>query len=265
VSGFVYAIGTIEADYPYPAIEREMQLLGDYLEIKAKPDQDSTGRPTEDRRWQHQVLSKNPKETRWIARQLRWRLTIEDLPVFVLNPSDPSYFDDLIDALGRPKYTKPKRRTVKRTAKQTMPIETDASPVEDLDVVIGVAGPQTPDGIAVVMDQLFQVDPGQLAPTGLDYLPQFADNRGLADEERARNFLAARYKTPPPQLDEFALTGMRVTRSRLGGTGRVMKAIYTYNNAAAAEKELFVRVDVTHEFPMIVTPMQPYFNKGERT
>jgi hypothetical protein len=263
LSGFVYAIGTIEADYPYVAIEREMQLMADHLGVKAKPGRDLATRPTEDRDWQYAVLSKDRKLTRWLARQLRWRLTIEDLPVFVLNPSDPSYFDDLIDALNRTKYSKPTRHTVKQKAKQAVPIETDTNRVVDVDVVIGVAGPQTPDGIAVVMDQLFQVDRGQLAPDGLADLPQFADNRGLADEERVRNFLAARYRTPPSHLGGYALSGMRVTPSRLG-IGRIMKAVYTYSNSAAAEKELFVRVDVTNEFPMIVSPMQPYLEKGER-
>jgi Subtilase family/PatG C-terminal/PatG Domain len=265
LSGFVYAIGTIEADYPYVAIEREMQLMADRLGV-APPGPNLTTRPTEDRDWQYQVLSRDRKKTRWLARQLRWRLTIEDLPVFVLSPSDPNYYDDLIDALNRTKYSKPARPTVKRKAKQAVPIETDTDRVVDVDVVIGVAGPQTPDGIAVVMDQLFQVDRGQLAPDGLADLPQFADNRGLADEERVRNFLAARYRTPPSHLGGYALSGMRVAPSRLGsGSGRIMKAVYTYRNTAADEKELFVRVDVTHEFPMIVSPIQPYLEKGEKT
>ena len=133
--------------------------------------------------------------------------------------------------------------------------------------MIGIAGPQTPDGIAVLMDQLFQVKPKQLAPTGMTNLPQFADNHGVTDAERACNFLAARYPPPPPQLvGGYVLSGMRVTPSRLGsGIGRIMKAIYTYRNTAADEKERFVRVDVTSEFPMIVSPMQPYLERGEKT
>jgi hypothetical protein len=266
LSGFVYAIGTIEADYPNVAIEREMQVLAEHLGVDVAPDRDLTTRPTEDRHWQHAVLSKDPKLTRYIARQLRWRLTIEDVPVFVLNPSDPSYFDDLIEALKRPKYAKSERRAGKRTAKEAVPIEAPAGRVEDLDVVVGVTGPQTPDGMAVVMDQIFQVDRNQLAPSGLAYLPQFADNHGLADEERACNFLAARYTPPPQQVDGYELSGMRVTPSRLGsGIGRILRAIYTFTNAAAAEKEYFVRVDVTHEFPMIVSPWQLYMERGERT
>ena len=265
LSGFVYAIGTIEADYPTVAIEREMQTLADHLGVNVAPDRDPNIRPTEDRHWQHAVLSKDLKLTRYIARQLRWRLTIEDLPVFVLSPSDPSYFDDLVDALKRPKYAKLEGRGSKRTAKEAVPVHAPTGHVEDLDVVVGVTGPQTPDGIAVVLDQLFQVDRDQLAPSGLAELPQFADNRGLTDEERVCNFLAARYKPPPPQVDGYRLSGMHVTPSRLGsGIGRVLRAIYTFRNTAADEKEYFVRVDVTHEFPMIVSPVQPYLERGER-
>jgi hypothetical protein len=202
--------------------------------------------------------------TRYIARQLRWRLTIEDLPVFVLNPGDPRYLEDLIDALGRPKYAKPERRTGKRAAKEAPPVEAPAEHPEDLDVVIGVMGPQTPDGIAVLVDQIFQIKRDQCAPSGLPYFSQVADNHGLADADRAYNFLIARYTPPPPQVDGFELSGMRVTPSRLGsGFGRIVRAIYTFRNSTGAQKEYFVRVDVTNEFPMIVSPMQPYLERGE--
>jgi hypothetical protein len=263
-SGFVYAIGTVEADYPNEAIEREMQALAEHLGVDAAPTGGLT-RPTEDRHWQHAVLSKNPKLTRYIARQLRWRLTIEDFSGFVLHPSDPSYFDDLIDALKRDKYAQSERRAGKRAAKEAVAVEAPADR-EDLDVVIGVKGPQTPEGTVVLMDQLFQVDRKQLAPGGLKYLPQFSDNYGLEDAERACNFLAARYTPPRPEVDGYELSGMRVVPSRLGsGMGRILRAIYTFSNAAGAKKEYFVRVDVTHEFPMIVSSTQPYLERGERT
>jgi hypothetical protein len=263
LSGFVYAIGTIEAEYPNTAIEREMQILAQHLGVDITPDRDLTTRPTEDRHWQHAVLSKDPKLTRYIARQLRWRLTIEDSPVFVLYPSDPSYFDDLIDALKRPKYAKSERPSGKRAAKEAPPIEAPTVHAEDLDVVIGVTGPQTPEGTTVLVDQIFQLDRNQLAPGGLACFSQLADNHGLTDEDRAYNFLAARYKPPLSQVQGFELSGMRVTPSRLG-SGTV-RAIYTLRNATMAEKEYFVRVDVTNEFPMIVSPWQLYLERGERT
>jgi hypothetical protein len=260
-SGFVYAIGTIEADYPNVAIEREMQVLALHLGVDSARDRDLTTKPTEDRQWQHAVLSRQPKLTRYLARQLRWRLTIEDLPVFVLNPSDPSYFDDLIDALKRPKYPEPERRSGKKAAKEALPF---AAHPEDLDVVIGIAGSQTPDGIAVQVDQIFQVRHDQLSLSGFPSFAQIVDSHGLSDRDRAYNFLAARHTPPPTEIEGFELSGFRVIPSRLGsGMSRILRAVYTFRNATGSEKEFFVRVDVTNEFPMIVSPMQPYLERGE--
>jgi hypothetical protein len=266
LSGFVYAIGTVEADYPNVAIEREMQILAEHLGVDP-PERDLISKPTEDRRWQHAVLSKDRKLTRYIARQLRWRLTIEDFPIFLLHPSDPGAYDDLIDALNRPRYAEPERPAGKRAAKETnkeATRDTARPPANcaDLDVVIGVTGPQTPEGIVVVMDQLFQVAPNQLAPNGLAYLQQFSDNRGLTDGERARNFLAARYTPPLPQIDDYELSGMLVEASNLADDNRhILKAIYTFSNATGATVEQFVRVDMTHEFPMIANSSQKYLRK----
>jgi hypothetical protein len=267
LSGFVYAIGTIEAEYPNVAIEREMQIMAKHLGVDFEPDRDESTRPTENPHWQHAVLSKDRKLTRFIARQLRWRLTVEDFPAFLLNPADPSYFDDLIDALVRTKYARPERRGGKRaTVPKASLIESSVGQVEDLDVVVGIAGPRTSEGMTVLADHIFQLDPNQLAPGGLEYFSQLADNHGLTDEDRAYNFLAARYTPPLSEVDGFEFSGMRVSPSRLGpDAGRIVRAIYTFRNDAAAEKEYFVRVDVTNEFPMIAGPWQRYVERGERS
>ena len=269
LSGFVYAIGTIEAEYPNAAIEREMQIMAEHLGVAFGSDLDASTRPTEDPHWQHAVLSKDRKLTRFIARQLRWRLTVEDFPIFVLDPADPAYFDDLIDALVRPKSAKTERRAGKR-AGAAVPkaslIESPVGQVEDLDVVVGIAGPRTSDGMTVLADHIFQLERKQLAPGGLEYFSQLADNHGLTDEDRAYNFLAARYTPPLSEVDGFEFSGMRVSPSRLGAdAGRIVRAIYTFRNDAAAEKEYFVRVDVTNEFPMIAGPWQRYVERGERS
>ena len=268
ISGFVYAIGTIEAEYPNVAIEREMQILAHAMGIEVEPDRDLPTKPTEDRNWQHAVLSEDRKQSRYIARQLRWRLTIEDFPIFVLNPRDPADLDELIDALERPKYPKPERRAGKRgAATKSSPIETPFGHPEDLDVVVGVMGPPTPDGIAVLVDQIFTISADQLAPGESTYLSQLSDNHGLTDEDRAYNFLTARYTPQLNQGDGFELAGVSTAASRLGaGIGRIVRAIYTFRNSTtAAEKKFFVRVDVTHEFPIIVNPWQPYLERGERS
>jgi subtilase family protein/cyclic patellamide precursor peptide PatG len=267
ISGFVYAIGTIEAEYPNVAIEREMQILAHAMGVDVEPDRDLPTKPTEDRNWQHAVLSRDRRLTRYIARQLRWRLTIEDFPVFVLNPGDPSDLDELIDALARPKYPKPERRGGKRGAAAKLPpIEPPFGHAEDSDVVVGVMGPQTPDGIAVLVDHIFTIPSNRLAPGGLASFSQLADNHGLTDEDRAYNFLMARYTPPLNQGEGFELAGISVVASRLGtGTGRVVRAIYTFRNTTTTvEKKYFVRVDVTHEFPVIIHPWQQYLERGER-
>ncbi|WP_455991092.1 cyanobactin maturation protease PatG family protein [Methylorubrum extorquens] len=273
LSGFAYAIGTIEAEYPNVAIEREMQALAHHYGVDFEPDRDLSRSPTEDRHWQYAVLSGKESEnrnlTRYIARQLRWRLTIEDFPIFVLSPGDPNILDNFIDALNRPKYFEPKaeRRRGKRGAEtRSDATERSAAYVEDLDVIVGVVGPQTSDGNTVIVDQTFPIPRERLGPPGFSYFSQLADNPGLSDEDRAYNFLAARY-TPPPLSHgpEFDLSRVRIMPSRLGAAtaDRIVRAIYTFRNAEMAEKEYFVRVDVTHEFPMIVSPMQPYVERGE--
>lgn len=271
LTGFVYAIGTIEAEYPNVGVEREMQTLAHHFGVNLEPDRDLSTRPTEDRQWQYAVLTADRKLTRYIARQLRWRFTIEDFATFVLSPGDPSILDDFIEALNRPKYfeSKPKGRSGKRGAGATSDaIEREVVRVEDLDVLVGVVGPQTPDGNIVVVDQTFRVPRERLDPPGFSYFSQLADNPGLTDEDRAYNFLAARY-TPPPlsHSPEFELSRVRVVPSRLGAAGgsRIVRAIYTFRNPQMAEREYFVRVDVTHEFPTIASPMQPYVERGERS
>jgi hypothetical protein len=269
-SGFVYAIGTVEAEYPNVAIEREMQIMG--VGIEADPEMPM--KSTEDRHWQHAVLTKDRKKTRYLARQLSWRLTIEDLPAFVLKPRDCCDFDDLIDCLKRPKYSKPSGGKGKKEKKNGS--DTVASPFglpEDLDVIVGVKGANTPDGIEVYVDQIFQRD--ILFPHKHVYFSQIVDNYGLTDEDRAYNFLTARYDIAPKilevqkEFEQVALEGVPTIYSRLSGdSNRIVRVIFTFKGhikgySALVEKKYFVRVDVTNEFPVIITPWHPYLDRGD--
>jgi hypothetical protein len=267
-SGFVYAIGTVEAEYPNVGIEREMQMMG--MGIEAEPEVPM--KSTEDRHWQHAVLTKDRKKTRYLARQLSWRLTIEDLPAFVLKPRDCCDFDDLIDCLNRPKYPKPdggKRKKGKTAASDP----NVALLPDDLDVIVGVKGANTPDGIEVYVDQIFQRD--ILFPHKHVYFSQIVDNYGLKDEDRAYNFLTARYDIAPKILEvqkEFVqveLEGVPTIYSRLSGdANRIVRVIFTFKghlkgHSGLVERKYFVRVDVTNEFPVIITPWHPYLDRGD--
>jgi PatG C-terminal len=58
------------------------------------------------------------------------------------------------------------------------------------------------------------------------------------------------------------LTGVEVLRSPLTGTRVIVEVIFAYINRNTDFTEKFcVRVDVTEEFPFLVTKMSPYYNR----
>jgi hypothetical protein len=263
--GFVYAIGTIEVDYPNLAIEREMQALAHDMRITITPDPHLPMKLSDDRRWQYAVLSHDRSRTRYIARLLSWRLTIEDNPVFVLKPREND-FDGLIDCLKRSKFSSQRGDKGKSS-------ENTFAPSEDLDVVVGVRGPQTADGIELFVDHFFNIELDQLAPkrdSGLyGYLAQLSDNFGLTDQERAYNFLAARYKLPYGKLEkdlkEYELAAAPTILSALSGpigSNRIVDVVLTFRGTKTMlERKYFIRVDVTHEFPMLVKGLTAYLDR----
>ena len=267
-SGFVYAIGTVEAECPNVGIEREMQMMAHHLKVPAGPGKNV--KPTEDRHWQHAVLTADRKKTRYLARQLSWRLTIEDLPAFALKPRDCCDIDDLIDCLDRPKYHKQDGGKGKK-GKTAASDPNVAQLPDDLDVIVGVRGANTPDGMEVYVDQIFQR--GILFPNKHMYFSQIVDNYGLTDQDRAYNFLTARYDIEPNILEvqkefgQVGLEGVPTIYSRLSGdTNRIVRVIFTFKGhfkGALVEKKYFVRVDVTNEFPIIITPWYPYLDRGD--
>ena len=123
------------------------------------------------------------------------------------------------------------------------------------------------DGIEVLVDHIFTIPEAQLAPRGLAVFAELSDNYGLTDADRAYNFLAARYTIPPERLDDierFGLSGVPIACSRLSHNGRIVRVIFTLRGTnRPVEKKYFVRVDVTHKFPMIINPWQEYLDRGE--
>ena len=100
-----------------------------------------------------------------------------------------------------------------------------------------------------------------------DRIMQLADNAGATDEHRASNYLALRYQAIYVKAAEAfarnnALTGVSVSPSPLGGTRKVVEVIFTYTNRATdVTEKFFVRVDVTEEFPFLVTKLAPYYDR----
>jgi hypothetical protein len=219
-----------------------------------------------DREAVQKVLS--ARQHRYLARGMCWVLTIEGLESYILQPRDPADFDLLVEAV-RP-----------------------APSPEDIDVVIGMRGPIAPPDMCnglmvpiVAFDQLYSFDRETLVKSIpkpkemkaeqfestvaelFDRIMQMADNAGATDEHRALNYLAVRYPAIYNQATEsfghnFSLTAVEVRPSRLSGVRRIVDVIFTYTNRNTdVTEKYFVRVDVTEEFPFLVTKISPYYER----
>src|SRR5262249_4234226 len=100
-----------------------------------------------------------------------------------------------------------------------------------------------------------------------DRIMQMTDNAGSTDENRALNYLAVRYPAIYARAaEEFAsnasLSAVEVRQSPLSTTRNVVDVIFSYTNRATDVLEkFFSRVDVTEEFPFLVTKLSPYYDR----
>ena len=253
---YVYAIGRVEARFPNLAAEKEFAQATGRTDTAGKTDQQTF----------HAVLSK--REHRYLVRQMCWVLSIQGLDTYLLLPRDPVDIDLLLEAI-RP-----------------------ASSPNDIDVVIGMRGPIAPPTMCnglmvpiVVFDQIYSFDRGTLIKaipkpektTAAQFGPaaeelfnrimQLTDNAGSTDEHRALNYLAMRYpaiysKAAEQFALDFSLTGVEARPSPLSSTHKIVDVIFAYTNRNTDFTEKFcVRVDVTEEFPFLVTKMSPYYDR----
>jgi hypothetical protein len=253
---YVYAIGRVEARFPNLAAEKEFAQAGGRADTAGKTDQQTF----------HAVLSR--RENRYLTRQLCWVLTIQGLETYLLLPRDPADVDLLVEAIR--------------------PVPTPS----DIDVVIGMRGPNAPPTMCnglmipiVAFDQIYSFDRDALIKaipkpekiTAAQFgaasqelfgrIIQLTDNAGATDEHRALNYLAMRYpavyaKAADGFARDFSLSGVDVRPSLLSGTRKILDVIFAYTNRNTDFTEKFyVRVDVTEEFPFLVTKMSPYYDR----
>jgi hypothetical protein len=253
---FVYAVGRIEARFPRLSVEKEFAQAGGRSETVALTDR--------------QVLAKVLKErhNRYLVRQLCWILTIGNLENYILLPRDPADYELLIDAL---------RPTPRPT---------------DVDIVIGLKGPIAPPAMCngllvpvVIFDQIYSFDRESLVksiprpettPAGdveaaaeelLDRIIQMADNSGGTDDHRALNYLAVRYPAVYATVVEqnaldASLSAVDVQPSALSGVRKIMEVVFSFTNRNTGVVQKFaVRVDVTDEFPFLVTRLSPTYDR----
>jgi len=253
---YVYAIGRVEARFPNLAAEKEFAQATGRADSAGKTDQQAL----------HAVLS--ARENRYLIRQICWVLTVQGLETYVLAPRDPADVDLLVEAI-RP----------------------TPSP-NDIDVVIGVRGPIAPPTMCnglmlpiVIFDQIYSFDrdalikaipkpekttAAQFGPAAeelFNRIMQMTDNVGATDDHRALNYLAMRYPAIYAKAaEEFAkdcsLSGVEVRASPISEARNIVDVIFSYTNRNTDYTEkFFVRVDVTEEFPFLVTKLSPYYDR----
>lgn len=213
------------------------------------------------------MLSK--PENRYLVRQLCWVFSIEGLDTYILAPRDSADYSLLLDAL-----------------------RSSPSP-SDLDLVIGMKGPMAPSQMCnglivpvVIFDQIYpftreeffkampksektpQKEYSAAAEELFDRIMQMTDNAGSMNHNRALNYLVVRYlhRISEAVAEAFArdesLTAVDVRPSPLSGTRAIVDAIFSFTNRNTdVISKQFVRVDVTDEFPFLVTRLSPYYDR----
>lgn len=253
--GFVYAIGRLEPRFPTLSLEKEFN--------QAAARMDTLG--WTERQLQQHVFSQ--RENRYLLRQVCWVFSVQGLETYLLQLSDNGDYDLLIDTLR------------------------ERSSAGDIDVVVGrrsgLSTPSMCNGLVVPVvkaDQLYSFDRDTLiaslplpdhmarqqldasARDVLDRMTLLTDNIGAADEHRALNYLSLRYAAVYHQMVEsyaqnLSLSAVTVQPSALSQSRLIMDVVFVFTHRQTDVIQKFiVRVDVTEEFPFLVTKLSPYFN-----
>jgi PatG C-terminal len=254
---YVYAIGRIEPRFPSLAVEKEFaQILG-RGDVAGVTDREALQQTLADR------------ANRYLARRLCWVFLVENLETYVLVPRDPADLDLLIDAVRREPGTM------------------------DVDVIVGQLGPIAPPELCggltipiVIFDQIWSFPRDALlaaiprpeairekkrfeamAAELFDRVMQLADNAGATDQHRALNYLAVRYpaiyaRTAEAYAGNASLSAVEVRPSRLAGIRNILDVVFSYTHRETdVTEQYFVRIDVTEEFPFLVSRLAPFYDR----
>src|SRR5215469_1208085 len=253
-ASYVYALGRIEPRFPKLSVEKEFAQATGRAETVNLTDRQAL----------RQVLERN----RYLVKQLCWVMTIGGLETYIVAPRDPTDANLLVETL------RPNPRP------------------GDVDLVVGMRGPLAPPEMCngllvpiVAFDQLYSFDRDSLigsiprpervaaerfreaAGEVFDRMMQMTDNAGATDEHRALNYLTVRYPAiyaavAQAQGRNCSLTAVDVRPSPLSGVRNIVEVIFSFTDRATdvVEKQ-FLRVDVTEEFPILVTRLSPYYDR----
>lgn len=255
--GFVYAMGQIKPRFPNLSVEREFVQAGRNLDTCDKSDREVF----------HLTLTQ--PQNRYLLKQLCWVFTVQGVDTYLLRPRDPVDFDML-------------KESVQQNSNE-----------DNIDLIIGlrgpIASPEMCNGLLVpivAFDQIYSFNREYLINSVhaslhhardkqfdnairevFDRICQMTDNAGATDADRAMNYLAVRYpeiyvKAADCYCQDCMLADLQIKPSRLSGARKIIDVIFSFTHRKTdVDEKYFVRVDVTDEFPFLVTKMSPYYDR----
>ncbi|MBL9101213.1 MAG: hypothetical protein JNL82_09655 [Myxococcales bacterium] len=255
--GYVYAIGRIRPFFPSRDVEKEYQQL---LPTPLPP-----GLTTDEQRLQY-VLQKNP----YLAREMGWAFAVQEVDIYRLRPQTALELDAFVAAIV-PKD--PTQTTYDRVVGELEPSLDGDLPGAVVNTTAQFSLKSlTADVIAALSSQGVSPLPTQAQILEIfEDMLQLADNTGDSDELRALNYVSINYpevyvaqygSAVPGSPATVYFAGVEVRRSALGGARTIVDVILRYENQTTGlVNRYYTSVDVSGQYPFLVTRLQPYFER----
>lgn len=256
---FVYAVGSIQAQFPSLSVEKEFYQAADITDLTSSPSQQLL----------YTILSR--VENQYIAREMCWVFQVGSVALYIIKPSSEQELSSLIRAIA-------------------------PRPQIDMDVVIGSVGPvsrpEECNGLelpTILLNRAFDFTfyqmvndivkeigiPASQAEVLFSHMLELSNNTGSSDRDRAVNYVTLEYmenyriaakmmyqgaSQSPPDKEGFSLSGIRVAPSDITGNQKIMDVIFSYSgNSTTARQDWFCKVDVTGIYPFLIHGMVKYY------
>jgi hypothetical protein len=269
--GYIYAIGEVQARFPSLDIEKEfLQLL--------TPDDTKTPGSTFEQRL-YNVLSR--PENLYFAREMAWAFLIEDVGTYMLRPRSDVELGQLIESIKPDPTPGQVQYDVIIGTNEPLAASSEGLPTVTVnrlfhftvtELVQKVPLPPSIQSMPEGASKNAAIAQFQLLVSSIfNDMLQLADNTGDADEHRALNYVSLTYPaiytlsfSLPASVSggSWTFTGVEVRPSVLGGARRIIDVILRYTDqSAGVVTRYYTSVDVTGQFPFLVTKLQQYFDR----
>jgi hypothetical protein len=259
--GYIYAYGSIRAKFPSLSVEKEFYQAVDEQDIGVH----------EEEVLYFKVLSK--AENLYIAREMCWVLRIDGVDSYIVIPKSETELTELIAALNTTEFDIEFDVVMGKLSATSVTCNDLSLPavignqiysVSRIEFIIAVeVSTQTTNDIALEL---------------VNIMFSYADNIGISDEDRALNFVALRYMGAYKLLanviypldnegqrattPKYQLIRLHTEASRVRGGRNILNVIFSFQNLITSIiQKWYCEVDVTSEFPFLVTTTAPYYQR----